>query len=97
MGDLVKDEIEQELGIDIGLTILHIQDLRNYKVSFEKAKNVLSFHPRDDVRSIVRNLIKQMEKFSDWNNPTYYNIRMFQSFENGANTPALVRSAGTAV
>jgi len=97
VGDLVKDEIEQELGIDIGLTILHIQDLRNYKVSFEKAKNVLSFHPRDDVRSIVRNLIKQMEKFSDWNNPRYYNIQMFQSFENGANTPALVRSAGTAV
>lgn len=97
VGDLVKNEVEQELGLDIGLTIRHVQDVRNYKVAFEKAKNVLSFHPRDDVRSIVRHLIKQMDKFSDWDNPAYYNIQMFQSFENGVNAPTLAKSIGTAV
>src|SRR5882757_26099 len=97
VGDLVKSEIEQELGINVGLTIRHIQDVRNYKVSVEKAKNVLSFHPCDDVRSIVRHLVKQMEKFSDWNNPAYYNIQTFQSFENVVSAPALARSIGTAV
>jgi len=97
VGDLVKAEIEQELGINVGLTIRHIQDVRNYKVSFEKAKNVLSFHPCDDVRSIVRHLVKQMDKFSDWTNPAYYNIQTFQSLENVVSAPALARSIGTAV
>jgi nucleoside-diphosphate-sugar epimerase len=97
VGDLVKSEIEQELGINVGLTIRHIQDVRNYKVSFEKAKNVLSFHPGDDVRSIVRHLIKQMDKFSDWTNPAYYNIQTFKSFESVVSAPALARSIGIAV
>ena len=41
-------------GCDLDVHIQHIQDFRNYKVSIEKAKNVLSFHPNDDVKSIVR-------------------------------------------
>jgi hypothetical protein len=55
--------------------------VRNYKVSFEKARNVLSFHPRQDIGSIVHHLIANMEKFSDWDNPLYYNIRTFQALE----------------
>ncbi len=93
VGDLVKNEIEELLGVRVGLTIRNIQDVRNYKVSFEKAINILSFHPRHDVRNIVRHLIKHRDKFSDWDNPNYYNIQMFRSLENGIATPALVRLA----
>jgi hypothetical protein len=39
---------------------------------------VLSFHPRHDVRSIVHNLIENMDKFSDWDNALYYNILTFR-------------------
>ena len=63
--------------------IRHMQDFRNYKVSIEKAKNVLSFHPQHDVRAIVFQLMKEMDKFSDWDNPMYYNIQMFRELENG--------------
>jgi len=89
VGDLVKNEIEEQLNVRVNLTIKHIQDVRNYKVSFEKAKNVLSFHPRHDVRSIVSGLVHHKEKFSDWDNPAYYNIQMFRAMdEGGVSLPA---------
>lgn len=89
VGDLVKAEIEQQLEAKINLVIRHVQDFRNYKVSFEKAKNVLSFHPQYDIRAIVRNLVKEKDKFSDWNNPLYYNIQMFRELDNGLSIHAL--------
>lgn len=97
VGDLVKSEVEEHLRIKVGLTIRHVQDIRNYKVSFERAKNVLSFHPRCDVRGIVRNLIKHKDAFSDWDNPTYYNIQIFRSLENGFHAPALAKPVGAGV
>ena len=74
VGDLVKMAIEEQLGISVRLTIHHKKDFRNYKVSIEKAENMLSFHPNHSVKSIVKNLIEHMEKFRDWDNPQYYNI-----------------------
>jgi nucleoside-diphosphate-sugar epimerase len=74
VGDQVKMAIEEQLGIDVHLTINHKSDFRNYKVNIEKAKNVLSFHPNHDVKAIVKNLIAHMSSFQDWDNPQYYNI-----------------------
>lgn len=94
VGDLVKAEIEQQLGTKISLAIQHMQDFRNYKVSIDKAKNVLSFHPQHDVRGIVRQLLREMDKFSDWDNPAYYNIRVFRELESGINNHALGKPVG---
>lgn len=94
VGDLVRNEIEEHLGEKVGLTIRDIQDVRNYKVSFERAKNVLSFHARLDVRSIVGHLIKHKDKISDWDNPAYYNIQTFHQIENGNHGPILARPVG---
>ena len=74
VGDLVKMAIEEQLGIRVHLTIHHKTDVRSYKVSIEKAENVLSFHANHNVKAIVKNLIEHMDKFQDWNNPQYYNI-----------------------
>jgi nucleoside-diphosphate-sugar epimerase len=92
VGDLVKTELEQELGVKVNLSIRRLEDFRNYKVSFEKAKNVLSFHPQHDIRTIVRQLAKEMDKFTDW--PAYYNIQMFRTLENGISNHALGKPAG---
>jgi nucleoside-diphosphate-sugar epimerase len=94
VGDLVKAEIEQRLGLKVNLVIRHLQDFRNYKVSFEKSKNVLSFHPQHDVRTIVQQLVREKEKFCDWTNPAYYNIQMFRQLENGVSNHALGRAVG---
>ena len=80
--DVVKDAIERQLGKKIKLVIKHLQDYRNYKVSTEKAINVLSFKPRHTLSSIMDNLIRNAEKFKDFDNPAYYNIRVFESLES---------------
>jgi nucleoside-diphosphate-sugar epimerase len=83
VGDLVKGAIEERLGTSIRLIIKHVQDFRNYKVSIEKAKNVLSFHPSHDLKSIVMDLIDNMDKFQDWENPLYSNIGTFRGIDHG--------------
>lgn len=82
IGDIVRGGIESRLKLEIGLTIKHLQDIRNYKVSFEKAKNVLSFKPKHDVDSIVRELIENLDAFKDFSNPMYYNIEVFKSLHD---------------
>ena len=81
IADLVKLTVEEEFGKRIMLDIKHIRDLRNYKVSIERAKTILSFHPHHTVKSIVQNLIHNMDKCSDWDNPRYYNIHVFKELE----------------
>jgi nucleoside-diphosphate-sugar epimerase len=79
IGDLVKSGVKKFLDLDVRLNIKHIQDYRNYKVSIEKAKKVLSFHPKHDVETIIEDLVENREKFSDFDNPNYYNIQVFKN------------------
>ncbi len=89
VGDLVRTVIEERLGSRVNLCIKHIQDFRNYKVSIEKAKNVLSFHPAGNVKTIVGDLIDNMDKCRDWDNPLYSNIASFKQLEAGVETYAM--------
>jgi len=82
IADLVKNTMEQESKTRLALEINHIQDIRNYKVSIERARNVLSFHPHHNIRSITSNLIENMARCRDWDNPNYYNIQVFKALEN---------------
>jgi nucleoside-diphosphate-sugar epimerase len=93
VGDLVKSAVEERSSVRVNLNIKHVQDFRNYKVSTEKAANVLSFHPQGDVKSIVYSLLDNMEKFQDWDNPKYSNIQTFRNIENSIERPALVGAA----
>ena len=92
VADLVRDAVQEELGFQVGLTIRHLQDFRNYKVSTEKAKNVLSFHPRETVKSIVKSLIVNMDKFQDWENPMYSNIETLKILEKASDDRLTIRS-----
>jgi nucleoside-diphosphate-sugar epimerase len=78
VGDFVKEAVEGALGKKIKLTIKNIKDFRNYKVNNAKAINILSFKPKHDVPAILDNLIANMDKFSDFDNPVYYNIQVFK-------------------
>ena len=81
LGDLVKSGIKTHLKADVQLQIKHVQDFRNYKVSIEKARKVLSFHPKHDVESIIKDLVDNLPKFKDFDNPAYYNIQVFKALE----------------
>ncbi len=81
LGDIVKDVVTAELGIAVSLDIKHIEDYRNYKVTTEKAGNMLSFKPDHSVETIVRDLAREKDHFSDFDNPMYYNIQVFKELE----------------
>ncbi|MCH8317288.1 MAG: SDR family oxidoreductase [Bacteroidetes bacterium] len=83
IADLVKDKAEKMLNKKIKLNIKNIQDFRNYKVSIEKAKKILSFKPQNDVASIIDDLFENLPKFKDFTNPNYYNIEVFKKLNPG--------------
>lgn len=78
VADLVKESVEKKLGKAVKLNIKNIKDFRNYKVTHEKAVTTLSFKPKHDVSAILDNLILNIDRFSDFDNPAYYNIQMFK-------------------
>jgi len=91
--DLVRATVEEMLGIRVTLQIKHIRDLRNYKVNIEKAENILSFHPVDNVKSIVVDLVKNLAQFQDWDNPAYYNILTLKALESKGSTASYMVGA----
>jgi nucleoside-diphosphate-sugar epimerase len=78
VADLVKEAVETKMGKGVKLNIKNINDFRNYKVTNEKAVTTLSFKPKHDVTAILDNLIANVDKFKDFDNPNYYNIHIFK-------------------
>ncbi len=81
VGDRVREVLEQSLGRKIGLNIKHIQDFRNYQVSIDRARSVLSFHPRAAISSIVEELLAHRAEVGDWDDPRYFNIQVLRQLE----------------
>ncbi|MBL6964052.1 MAG: SDR family oxidoreductase [Bacteroidetes bacterium] len=81
VADLVKEVVDNKLGKNTQLQIKNIQDFRNYKVSFAKAMNVLSYKPNHDVKDIVSDLIDNLDNFKDFSNPNFYNINIFRGLK----------------
>ena len=84
VADQVRSAIEKQTGWDINLVIKHQSDLRNYKVTIEKAQTILSFHPQSDISSVIKNLFEHQSQFEDWDNPLYYNIQQFKKLQPAA-------------
>jgi nucleoside-diphosphate-sugar epimerase len=78
VADLVKEAVEAKMGKQVMLKIKNIQDFRNYKVTTDKAVTILSFKPKHDVTAILNNLIANVDKFKDFDNPNYINIHIFK-------------------
>jgi nucleoside-diphosphate-sugar epimerase len=81
VADLVKESVEKKLGKQVKLNIKNVKDFRNYKVTNEKAMTMLSFKPKHDVTAILDNLIANLDKFRDFDNPNYYNIHVFKQMK----------------
>ena len=81
VADQVKKGVEESTGKKVKLKINHNHDFRNYQVNTDKAANVLSFHPSQGIKNIVRELVVNYNKFSDWDNPLYYNIQVLKEMK----------------
>lgn len=79
VADYVRDGVAKYMNIDAHIDIHHIRDFRNYKVSTDKARNILSFKPRFTVEDIVHELVQHMHDFGDFSDDRFYNIKTFKS------------------
>jgi nucleoside-diphosphate-sugar epimerase len=87
VADYVREGVREYLGIDAALNVKYLSDFRNYKVSAEKAHNVLSFNARYDVKDIVKSLADNIDKFKDMENPNYHNINVFKTLSRNSLRP----------
>jgi len=78
---LVKAGLEPKINAEISVHTKSIQDKRNYKVSVKRANDILGFEPAFNIETIVGELYNNLEKFKDFENPNYYNIRIFKTLE----------------
>lgn len=76
VGDVVKDEVEALTGKTIKMNVLDKPDMRNYKVTIEKARTQLGFEPQHDIRDIVRDLHAHLDQYGDFDDDAFYNIRV---------------------
>jgi nucleoside-diphosphate-sugar epimerase len=81
LGDIVKQELERLTGSRIKMDIKNISDLRNYKVSIQKARTELGFQPTHAIEDIVRELHENLASYGDFNNANFYNIQVFKSLK----------------
>jgi len=82
VGDIVKQEVEKLTQKKVDIIINDIEDFRNYKVTFEKAKTYLGFQPQHAVMDMVHDLYSNREHFGDYNNEQFYNIKVFMKLKD---------------
>ena len=76
--DIVRDDLQQLTGERIKLTVNHIDDFRNYKVTTAKARTYLGFSPRYTISDMVHSLWKHREEWGDYTDPRLFNIETFK-------------------
>jgi nucleoside-diphosphate-sugar epimerase len=81
VGDLVKEQVETLTGQKIAIEIKQIQDFRNYKVTWNKAKTVLGYEPKHTVSDIIADVHKHRDEYGDFEQDHYYNIRTFKKLK----------------
>lgn len=90
IADIVKDTVEATTGMNLKIVNNNVKDVRNYKVTCDKAKTILGFSPTCGVKNIVEDLLNNRQNFGDMDNPAYYNIKTFMNKEQQEKTNATV-------
>ena len=83
VGDIVKEELQKLTGKTIQLEIKDIQDFRNYKVTTQKAKTSLGFHPNYTIKDIIHDLYEHRAEYGNYEEDRFYNIRTFKKLRVG--------------
>lgn len=78
VADIVYSYLTKKFGVAIDLEIKNIQDFRNYKVSAQKAQEVLGARFHGSVESIVEELADNFPPDFNFDQDEFYNIRVFK-------------------
>jgi nucleoside-diphosphate-sugar epimerase len=74
----------QELGIDVAIdTDYAYRGIRDYRVGGQKLFERLKFEPKLTIEESVKTMVEQIDrlKYTDFDNPRYYNIRWMRLLE----------------
>lgn len=82
ISETVKNEMESKIDNELIIETKHIDDKRNYRVSIQKAVDILKFKPVHTIRTIVDDLFDNLQEFNDFDNPNYYNIQIFKKLQH---------------
>lgn len=82
VGDMVKYEIEKLSGEKVKITLKNIEDFRNYKVTFDKAKTYLGYQPQHTILDIIQSLHEHKNKYGDFQKDEFYNIKVFKNVQH---------------
>jgi nucleoside-diphosphate-sugar epimerase len=77
VADAVQEAVAALTGHEIGVTVFHREDCRNYRVSCEKAQAQLGFAPRYSIADTVEDLFRHRAAYGDFSDDVYYNIKVF--------------------
>lgn len=77
--DIVWEYVNKQFGRKVELEIKNIRDFRNYKVSAQKAQDILGARFHGTVESIVAELAERFAPDFDFEQDQYYNIRVFKN------------------
>lgn len=75
LADDVRSALRDVMELDVHLSIEHRDDVRNYRVSTERAERELGLQPRDTVLSLVSGLASHVDLFRPFSNPMFHNIQ----------------------
>jgi len=74
----LSEYMEEVHGKTVSLCDKKLQDYRNYKVSIEKAEELLNYQPQQSALTIFQDLSRNLNRFSDFENERYSNIQVFK-------------------
>ena len=82
IGEQVAAAVTRLTSRPIALDINHLEDFRSYRVSTERARQVLGFDPQYDVEAIVETLYKNRSEYGDFTKEAFYNIEVFKQLQS---------------
>lgn len=80
----VQQRTEELSGHAIAVETKDLEELRNYRVDTSRAQRELGFRPRDTLASMVDELYQTLSVGFDFDDPNYYNIRVFKQLADRA-------------
>lgn len=78
VADRIWETLSQKFGLQIDMEIKNIEDYRNYKVTTQKAQNILGTKFKGSIESVLSELAQNFPEGFDFDQDNFYNIRVFE-------------------
>lgn len=78
VAEAIRDQVEALFDIQVEIETNAVTDMRNYKVTSDKARQQLGFAPVYGIAEMVQSLAEHRECYGDFSRKEFYNIQVFK-------------------